>query len=94
MRCPKDDVTLLMTSRAGIELDYCPECRGVWLDRGELDKLIEREGRDDDRDDDRDARADRDDDRERSWRPARDERPVKKKKRSSFFTELFEMGGD
>ena len=42
MKCPKDDVTLLMSSRAGIEIDYCPECRGVWLDRGELDKILER----------------------------------------------------
>ena len=35
---------LAMTSREGIEIDYCPECRGVWLDRGELDKIIERSG--------------------------------------------------
>jgi len=36
------DVKLAMTDRRGIEIDYCPQCRGVWLDRGELDKLIER----------------------------------------------------
>jgi Zn-finger nucleic acid-binding protein len=43
MRCPHcPDSTLLMTDRQGIEIDYCPTCRGVWLDRGELDKLIER----------------------------------------------------
>jgi hypothetical protein len=42
MHCPNDGATLQMTSREGIEIDYCPECRGVWLDRGELDKLIER----------------------------------------------------
>jgi Zn-finger nucleic acid-binding protein len=42
MHCPVDNATLQMTSREGIEIDYCPECRGVWLDRGELDKLIER----------------------------------------------------
>ena len=36
------DATLVMTDRQGIEIDYCPQCRGVWLDRGELDKLIER----------------------------------------------------
>lgn len=43
MRCPHcPDATLLMTDRQGIEIDYCPTCRGVWLDRGELDKLIER----------------------------------------------------
>lgn len=42
MNCPKCNVTLLMTDRQGIEIDYCPNCRGVWLDRGELDKIIER----------------------------------------------------
>lgn len=40
MQCPNDQATLLMTERQGIEIDYCPQCRGVWLDRGELDKLI------------------------------------------------------
>ena len=42
MKCPNDDTTLTMSERGGIEIDYCPECRGVWLDRGELDKIIER----------------------------------------------------
>ena len=42
MKCPTDGTTLTMSERGGIEIDYCPECRGVWLDRGELDKLIER----------------------------------------------------
>jgi Zn-finger nucleic acid-binding protein len=42
MKCPVDDTVLQMTDRQGIEIDYCPQCRGVWLDRGELDKLIER----------------------------------------------------
>ena len=42
MKCPIDDTDLVMTERQGIEIDYCPRCRGVWLDRGELDKLIER----------------------------------------------------
>lgn len=42
MKCPIDNADLLMTERQGIEIDYCPTCRGVWLDRGELDKLIER----------------------------------------------------
>ena len=41
MLCPVDQATLLMMERQGIEIDYCPTCRGVWLDRGELDKLIE-----------------------------------------------------
>jgi uncharacterized protein len=42
MKCPVCDVDLLMTERQGAEIDYCPKCRGVWLDRGELDILIER----------------------------------------------------
>ena len=42
MNCPICDVPLKMTERQGIEIDYCPKCRGVWLDRGELDKIIER----------------------------------------------------
>jgi uncharacterized protein len=43
MHCPVcKDVTLVMADRQSIEVDYCPQCRGVWLDRGELDKIIER----------------------------------------------------
>ncbi len=42
MPCPVCNVALVMSDRQGIEIDYCPQCRGVWLDRGELDKIIER----------------------------------------------------
>lgn len=43
MLCPTcNNVNLAMTDRQGIEIDYCPQCRGIWLDRGELDRLIER----------------------------------------------------
>ena len=64
MLCPVDGETLVMTERSGVEIDYCPKCRGVWLDRGELDKIIERSSReaplagrrDDDDDDDDDNR--------------------------------------
>ena len=43
MQCPVcSNVQLVMSERQGIEIDYCPQCRGVWLDRGELDKIIER----------------------------------------------------
>lgn len=42
MKCPVDDSQLVMSERSGVEIDYCPECRGVWLDRGELDKILER----------------------------------------------------
>lgn len=42
MLCPIDNTELVMSDRQGIEIDYCPKCRGVWLDRGELDKIIDR----------------------------------------------------
>ncbi len=42
MLCPIDRTPLVMSERQTIEIDYCPTCRGVWLDRGELDKIIER----------------------------------------------------
>jgi len=43
MKCPScPDTTLTMAERQGVEIDYCPQCRGVWLDRGELDKLLDR----------------------------------------------------
>ncbi len=42
MNCPTCNTELKMSERSGIEIDYCPQCRGVWLDRGELDKIIER----------------------------------------------------
>ena len=46
MKCPACKTPdLLMTERQGVEIDYCPQCRGVWLDRGELDKILERTGR-------------------------------------------------
>lgn len=74
MKCPTDETTLLMSERQGVEIDYCPECRGVWLDRGELDKILERAqteaeafeqpeapvARDRDRSDSRDRYDDRD----------------------------------
>jgi Zn-finger nucleic acid-binding protein len=69
-----------MSERRGVEIDYCPDCRGVWLDRGELDKLVDRAD-----DDDGDSRAGRDD---REWK-----RPVRKKK-SSFLKDFFEFGED
>ncbi|HEX2230282.1 MAG TPA: zf-TFIIB domain-containing protein [Candidatus Binatia bacterium] len=42
MKCPLDQADLKMTERQGVEIDYCPQCRGVWLDRGEIDKIIDR----------------------------------------------------
>jgi hypothetical protein len=85
MKCPVDETTLEMSDRQGIEIDYCPQCRGVWLDRGELDKLIEREQRwIEERDEDN---------RKRDKKPAPVEQPKKKKKKvSSFLSDLMEMG--
>ena len=90
MLCPIDGSTLLLSERQGIEIDYCPQCRGVWLDRGELDKLIDRgDGDDDDRDRRRDVDR-RDDDyrRDRESAPAQ-YRPKKKK---GFLSDIFEFG--
>lgn len=83
MKCPNcPDDTLVMTERSGVEIDYCPSCRGVWLDRGELDKIIERSaaplgasGRGADRPPvDRPAADRRGDDRDRSDRNDRNDR--------------------
>ena len=88
MKCPVDGATLVIADRNGVEIDYCPECRGVWLDRGELDKIIERsaefaappppprEHRGDDRYDDR-----------RGY----DQKPRKKKKMGGFLEDIFDF---
>ena len=44
MKCPIDGETLVIADRQGVEIDYCPQCRGVWLDRGELDKIVNSAG--------------------------------------------------
>ncbi|MCU9849076.1 zf-TFIIB domain-containing protein [Defluviimonas sp. WL0024] len=92
MKCPACTTTLTMTERSGVEIDYCPNCRGVWLDRGELDKIIDRTvvaaapavalsepQRQVARDEDRRYRDDDDD------------RRYHKKKRESFLSELFDF---
>ena len=88
MNCPVDDTTLAISDRQGIEIDYCPTCRGVWLDRGELDKLIERESR---------WVEEQVDDREAKSRGSREEKkkaepPKKKKKVTSLLQDLMEFG--
>jgi Zn-finger nucleic acid-binding protein len=80
MKCPICDVNLQMTERQGIEIDYCPQCRGIWLDRGELDKLIERSTEaawDEARGSDRGRRVDDDD--------------YRKYKKKSLWKELFDF---
>ena len=84
MHCPSCIVDLNITERQGVEIDYCPQCRGVWLDRGELDKIIERSldaamssGRHTE---------------DRSWRRDRDEDETRGRRgRKSFLQELFEF---
>jgi len=85
MKCPVDDTTLAISDRHGIEIDYCPTCRGVWLDRGELEKVIEREARWVE-----DSIAERD---QPTAKPAEKvvEKP-KKKKVTSFLQDLMEFG--
>lgn len=86
MNCPTCNVTLLISNREGIEIDYCPQCRGIWLDRGELDKIIERSNvadvqrwkRDDD-DDDHDEKR------------YKENRGFHKKGKKSFLGELFDF---
>ena len=87
MPCPVCKVPLVMSERQGVEIDYCPQCRGVWLDRGELDKIIERseqlagpQDRPVDRSDS--VRDDRYDRREDYY---------KKRKRGGFFGDLFDF---
>ncbi len=90
MKCPVDDRDLVMSERQGIEIDYCPECRGVWLDRGELDKIVERAARDLEP---ARERRDRDEPRYRDEPKYVDPKSARKKKRESFLSEIFEFGG-
>jgi uncharacterized protein len=101
MNCPVCNVSLVMTDRQGVEIDYCPKCRGVWLDRGELDKIIERSSSDAGFEP---ARRERDDDHNRYDEHRKSDehysdksgyyssQPHKKhKKRESFLSELFDF---
>ena len=103
MKCPIDGEALVMTDRSGVEIDYCPKCRGVWLDRGELDKIIERAAPaerpqpartrpDSDR---REPLSRSDDDRGRDRYRDRDdddnEKYYGRKKRSSLLGDLFDF---
>lgn len=99
MKCPMDGETLVMTERSGVEIDYCPKCRGVWLDRGELDKILERAASPAAAPAPQAARPaaapdlhaprhyDRDDDRYRKD----DDRYRKPKRRKSFLSDLFDF---
>lgn len=90
MRCPIDDVDLVMSERSGIEIDYCPKCRGVWLDRGELDKIIEKSASDNRQSapvERAQPRTTRDD-----YHPRENfDHKYKKRKRESFLGDLFDF---
>ena len=80
-----DGEVLAISNRESIEIDYCPKCRGVWLDRGELDKIIERSADDLGR-----GHPGSDDDRDRD----RDRHEPRKKKKSSFLSQIMENLGE
>jgi uncharacterized protein len=84
MQCPVDSTTLLLSERQGVEIDYCPDCRGIWLDRGELDKLLQRA---DDEWDDDDRRRDRDPERDRH-----SPQQARKKKKKGWLSDMLEFG--
>jgi Zn-finger nucleic acid-binding protein len=102
MYCPVcKDTKLVISNRQEVEIDYCPDCRGVWLDRGELDKIIERSTksvsppRDDDR---RESYRDKTEDRREEYRDGyrdkgtyRNDYEYKKKKRGGFLEDLFDF---
>lgn len=80
MDCPVDGTELRIAERSGVEIDYCPECRGIWLDRGELDKIIDRSER----------WVDEEVQRTRQ-RPSEPYKPYRGKKRKSVWSELFDV---
>ena len=97
MKCPICNVNLVMSERSGVEIDYCSECRGVWLDRGELDKIIDKstvatparpvENYRETPRVSHDSHSDHD-------KGYYDERTgLKKKKKENFLADLFDFGG-
>lgn len=91
MKCPNDGNQLVMSERQGVEIDYCPECRGVWLDRGELDKILDKNSQathspqlSTDRPDQTRARHDDQSDRHGTYHQPR-------KKKESFLGEIFDF---
>lgn len=93
MKCPVDDTVLQMTEREGVEIDYCPTCRGIWLDRGELDTILERAAaRRPGPPPTRDPHGEHERDREREHSRFGGAGPGKKKDRLGFLSDL--LGGD
>ena len=95
MKCPVcKDVTLLMSEKKGVEIDYCPECRGIWLDRGELEKIMEKEDAYINKEVKESSHKNKEV-KESSHKESKhyEEKP-RKQKRESFMSEIFEMFGD
>ena len=91
MACPNDGSVLTIADRQGVEIDFCPECRGVWLDRGELDKIIERGAKYVAPSDERDVRHDRRPDDRSDDRDRRPYGGYPKKKNKGFLGEMFDF---
>ncbi len=83
MKCPIDETELVIAERSGVEIDYCPKCRGVWLDRGELDKIIDRSADF--------VPAPAPPQHAMPEKPGRDDGDRRKKKRGGFLEELFDF---
>ncbi len=92
MNCPVcSDSSLVISERQGVEIDYCPKCRGVWLDRGELDKIIERSNEIFENDKPKAFDDKRYEDRKYYNDKKYDDDYYKRNKRKSFFNDLFDF---
>lgn len=87
MKCPNCSETLVMADRQGVEIDYCPKCRGVWLDKGELDKIVERSAQYETgpRQNENDYRRDYDD------HDNKQRQPYPQKKKRGFLGDIFDF---
>jgi hypothetical protein len=107
MKCPICDIDMRIAQREGVEIDYCPQCRGVWLDRAELEKLIAqvesagygergRHDRDDDdhHHDDRRASQYRDEEHYEDAYHGKRESKYRGKRKEGFLSQLFDVFGD
>ncbi|NUP45820.1 MAG: hypothetical protein HOW97_00685 [Catenulispora sp.] len=97
MKCPNDGTTLMMSERSGVQIDYCPECRGVWLERGALDRIIDHCGSRDERRDDHEHHEDHHKhrhDHDHRHEDDYDEQHGRRRNRLSDITGLFGGGED
>ena len=91
MKCPKCEMEMRITDREGVEIDYCPQCRGVWLDRGELEKIVARTAVAEDHE----SAFDEDDEHRDAQRRGRhgdhDERNLPRRKTTGFWGNIMEI---